>query len=208
MSGDRERYPSVPERITWTTGFRVPIDKHVLGVLSTFANFKTGKRADMALDTLVARAKIGRRRTLRSLQRLEADEWIVGRRHHRRPTVYDICVEKLAPHWREITLVPESLSDSSVTQNRLAVLSDSGDRLGDSSVTQTGVLSDSSVTPSPVRTDPQADPQIGVVQPQQLTLGPEDVSAPDPGAYDASRVIAELRARLTAPRLVDQRRHG
>jgi DNA-binding transcriptional ArsR family regulator len=162
-----DRYPSVPERITWTTGFRLPVDKAVLGTLSTFANFRTGKHADMWLDTLVARAKMSRSTVLRALQRLEEDGWITARRRHRHRTVYDINVDRLATHWMEAKVVG-GLSVTGDTQEAgLSVTGDTqgSDRLGVTgehlSVTgdiQTPILSVTGDTPrSPVRTDPQFD---------------------------------------------------
>lgn len=204
---DGERYASVPERITWTTGFRHPIDKHVLGVLSTFASFKTGSRADMRLEKLVARANVGRRRVLRSLKRLIEDGFVKAWKRHRRPTVYDIQLHRLARDWRTPALVPKSLSstssncdrpslgDTGVTQE---VLSDSGDRLGDTGVTQKAVLSDTSVTPSPVRTIPCTDPQRVGTSPVQLTLPPQAVG-PEAPRFDASELIEALKAKLATP---------
>jgi hypothetical protein len=200
MSGDRERYPSVPERITWTTGFRQPIDKHILGVLSTFANFRTGKHADMYLDTLVERAKVERRRVIRSLGRLKADQWIFAKPRHRRPTVYDINVDRLATHWMEAKLAPplsdtgvtlnSGLSDTGVTQE-VDRLSDTGDRLGDTGVTQEPILSDTGVTPrSPVRTDPQFDhkePALRAVPSDAADTMPPALSATDEAKGDEAK---------------------
>jgi hypothetical protein len=104
MSGDRT-YASVPERITWTTGFRCATDKLVLGALSTFANFETGKGARVSLKKLCARAELKRRTVLRALQRLEADGWIVPTRRHRHATTRDIAIERLATHWLAAKIV-------------------------------------------------------------------------------------------------------
>ncbi len=98
MSGERS-YASVPERITWTTGFHNGTDKIVLGALSAFANFETGKGARVSIKKLCARAERPRRTVLRSLQRLEADGWILVTRHHRHATARDIAIDRLAPHW-------------------------------------------------------------------------------------------------------------
>jgi len=118
MSGDRERYPSVPERITWTTGFRVATDKSVLGTLSTFANFRTGKAARMSLRALTMRSGLPRRTVQRALQRLEADGWIVGHRSHRHATSWDINIERLAENWVGAKVVSDRsdvLTDLSAT---------------------------------------------------------------------------------------------
>jgi len=199
MSDDR-RYASVPERITWTTGFRLPIDKVVLGALSTFANFRTGKHADMYLDTLVDRAHLDRRRVIRSLRRLEADGWIAARRRHRRPTIYDICADRLATHWMEAKLV-EPLSDTRVTQNpclsdtgvtQAAIgLSDTGDRLSDTRVTQEAVLSDTGVTPrSPVREDPLCDHK----EPALRAVPPDLAERPTPNPFaDSEAKVTEAK---------------
>jgi hypothetical protein len=168
VSGDR--YASVPERITWTTGFRLAIDKHVLGALSTFANFRTGKHADMKLGTLVKRAKVSRSTVLRSLQRLIEDDWVFAKKQHRRPTIYDINEARLATHWMEAKLV-EPLSVTGDTQERvlsvtgdtqeetalenLSVTGDTQERvLSVTGDTQERVLSVTGDTPSPVRSDP------------------------------------------------------
>jgi hypothetical protein len=99
MSGDRS-YASVPERITWTTGFRLPVDKVVLGALSTFANFETGKGARVRVNKLAARAELKKRTVQRALHRLEADGWIVAvRRQHKGATAWDIQVDRLATTW-------------------------------------------------------------------------------------------------------------
>src|SRR5262249_30918810 len=98
-SSGRDSYASVIERIAWTKGFTVPIDKLVLESLSTFANFKTGIRANMRLELLVERSGIPRRTVQRSLQRLTQEGWIVAHLWHRHPTSYDINLDKLATTW-------------------------------------------------------------------------------------------------------------
>jgi hypothetical protein len=40
-----------------------------------------------------------RRTVIRSLKRLEEDGWIEAKRQHRRPTIYNIRVERLADNW-------------------------------------------------------------------------------------------------------------
>lgn len=162
-----DRYPSVPERITWTTGFRCATDKHVLGILSTFANFRTGVHADMWLETLVDRAKLPRRTVIRSLRRLEDDGWLTAKRRHRHRTVYDINVDRLATHWMEAKLVeplsatggtqPTDLSATGGTQTDRS-LSATDDHLSAMGGTQAPDLSATGGTPrSPVRTDPLFD---------------------------------------------------
>jgi len=228
-----DRYASVPERITWTTGFRLPVDKAVLGALSTFANFRTGKHADMALPTLVARAQTYSRSTvLRSLKRLIADEWVFARLRHRRPTVYDINVDKLATHWMEAKVVGGlSVTGDTQESSLLKSLSVTGDTqepgLSVTGDTQEPGLSVTGDTPSPVRSDPllvldHKEPALRAVPPdaddtatakpapQQLTFGPQDV---DPTRYDPSREIADLRARLARPppaleSAAPKKRHG
>lgn len=99
MSGDRS-YASVPERITWTSGFHNGTDKIVLGALSMFANFETGKGARVRVNKLAARAELEPRTVQRSLHRLEAGGWIVAvRRQHKRATAWDINVDRLATTW-------------------------------------------------------------------------------------------------------------
>lgn len=222
---DQERYASVPERITWTTGFRLAIDKHVLGVLSTFANFRTGKHADMKLDTLAARAKVPKRTLLRALQRLEDDKWISGRHRHRRPTIYDIDEARLATHWMEAKLVaPLSATGGTQDANLLKTLSAMGGAqdldLSAMGGTQEPILSATGGTPSPVRTDPllvldHKEPALRAVdtntehgteakvaassRPHQLALHTlADVNAPTaPPRYDATQAIEAIRKQLT-----------
>jgi hypothetical protein len=116
MSGG-DKYPSVFERITWATGFRLAIDKHVLGVLSTFANFRTGKGACPSVPALVARAKVTRSTLTRALRRLREDRWVLASYRGRGyQTVYDINLDKLPMHWMEAKLVP-GLNPTSEIQN-------------------------------------------------------------------------------------------
>lgn len=101
MSDEREkrRYvASVAERIAWTTGFRHPMDKHVLAILSTFGNFMTGENCRPRIEKLAARAGVSRSAAYRALNRLEEDGWIVGTHWHRHVTTYDINVDRLATH--------------------------------------------------------------------------------------------------------------
>jgi len=185
MSGG-DKYPSVFERITWATGFRLAIDKHVLGALSAFANFRTGKGACPTVDALAARAKVPRSTLLRSMARLNADGWIQATRRHRRPTSYDIVVDKLPMHWLEAKLV-KGLSPTGETQD--PVLSPTGGTqlttslsltngqvsptgetqdavLGPAGETQTEILSPTGETPSPVRTEIPSTEEIPRVDPQ------------------------------------------
>lgn len=199
MSSDR--YASVPERITWTTGFRVATDKAVLGALSTFANFKTGAHADMWLDTLIARAKLPRRTVIRSLGRLEADGWIRARRRHRHRTIYDINIDRLATHWMEATLVGGL---SATVAPNTPDLSATDDRLSATGGTQNAGFECHGGTPrSPVRTDPQLDPQAPALRadpptPQQLAFSPMAIqSAPAPASGDVwAAVLARVEQQV------------
>jgi hypothetical protein len=200
-------YASVPERITWTTGFRVPTDKLVLCALSTFANFQTGEGAQPAIATLAARAGLSRSTVQRALHRLEVDQWIaVTARRHRRPTTYRICVERLAENWvgakvvkrLRVTGDAQEPVENVLKSDSLRVTGDSLRVTGDA---QEPVLSVTGDAPSPVRTDPlygspvrREEPSLraGVHyagtttksaeakgQPYQQTFGPLDVSAED-----------------------------
>jgi hypothetical protein len=174
MSGG-EKYPSVFERVIWTNGFTLAIDKHVLGTLAKFADFKTGKGARPSVAALAKRAEVKRSTLMRSLRRLEDEGWIRAHRQHRWPTAYDIQIDKLDPHWREAKLV-HSLSPTDDTQiadlsptggtQFMTSLSPTGEPLRPTGETQTPDLSptdDTQIadlsptggTPSPVRTDPQ-----------------------------------------------------
>lgn len=96
MSG---RYTaSVAERITWSTGFQLPGDQLVLGKLATFGNFMTGTGCRPSVDTLAARAGVTVRTVQRALRRLEVDGWIVATPRHNHPTIYDVCLDRLATH--------------------------------------------------------------------------------------------------------------
>lgn len=120
MSGDRG-YASVPERITWTTGFRLPIDKIVLGTLSTFASFETGKGARVRVNTLAARAGLEPRTVQRALHRLEVDGWIVAAwRQNKRATKWDIQIDRLATSWVVGGVMP---SFPQVTKSRTSPVS-------------------------------------------------------------------------------------
>jgi hypothetical protein len=89
--------PSIAERIAWTSGFYTSSDSRVLAVLASFAHFETGANAHPTVERLQARVPDLSLRTIaRCLVRLERDGWIEGVRHHRRPTNYRICVERLA----------------------------------------------------------------------------------------------------------------
>ncbi len=201
-----DRYASVPERITWTSGFRLSVDKHVLGVLSTFANFRTGKHADMYLDTLVQRARMSRSTVLRALERLEDDGWIIATRRHRRPTVYDICIEKLATHWMEAKLVEPlsvtgdtqepglSVTDDTQGSDRLSVTGDTQEGvLSVTGDTLEGVLSVTGDTPrSPVRLDPlyvldHKEPALRAVHTDQTNARPETLFADTEAKVDAAK---------------------
>src|SRR5262245_37262365 len=94
---ERAPYDSVSTRIAWTNvrKFPKPIDKIVLEALATFANFRTGIRANPRLELLVERSGIPRMSLVRSLRRLEADAWIVAQRRHRCATSYDIVLDRL-----------------------------------------------------------------------------------------------------------------
>jgi len=196
---DGERYHSIPERIAWTSGFRLPVDAFVLGKLSMFASFKTGLRARMRLDKLVAQcAPLSRSTVLRALQRLEADGFIKAWRQHRRPTVYDICVERLAPDWRGVKLLNRTTSDFakpplSVTSDTQESLRVTGERLSVTGDTQEAVLSVTGDTPSPVRTDPQSDHEGTGTSAQQLSFPPLDVG-PEAPRFDADALRAQLAA--------------
>jgi hypothetical protein len=192
-------YASVPERIAWTTGFRIPIDKHVLCALSTFGNFKTGEQARPSVDALVNRSGLERRRVLRSLRRLEQDGWIKAARRHRHATTYRICVERLATNWVGAKVIT-NLGDTGDTQNWQPenILGDTGDRLGVTGVTQNPDLSVTGVTPIPGTYDPRFDPRSPYGadapdgrEPGKAPDGQEGESAGD----DLSRIPATLRDR-------------
>jgi hypothetical protein len=88
---------SIAERIALTSGFRTSSDSRVLIALASFAHYDLGTNARPSVEKLQARVPDLSLRTIaRCLQRLEEDGWIEGVRHHRRPTTYRICIERLA----------------------------------------------------------------------------------------------------------------
>lgn len=179
-----DRYASVPERITWTVGFRLPIDKHVLGALSTFASFKTGKQAQMSLDALSKRARTNRRTLQRALRRLEADGFVSATRRLGAPTRYDINLDLLASCWTPVQslLKTSGLGDSRVTP---------GDDMRVTPLPREG--GDTGVTRSPVRTDPlykdplyKESPALrATLPPEQLSFGPLSLTEDEMRVYRA-----------------------
>jgi len=152
-------YASVPERITWTTGFRVPTDKLVLGALSTFANFKTGEGARMSIDALTMRANLPRRTVERALGRLESDEWITAVRRHRHATTYNICVARLAENWVGAKVVRDlSATGGGQTASPTPDLSATGDHLTAMGGGQNPDLSATGGGPIPCTSDPLYEP--------------------------------------------------
>lgn len=231
MSGDDgDRYASIPERITWTVGIRGN-DKHLLGVLSTFASFKTGKGARMSIEALVQRSGLPRRTVERRLQRLEAEGWIVAvRRRHKRATIWDINVERLATNWVTPKIVS---SDNSLSATDIFLPVKSGGQDPVENARPSKVADKTAF--STVKSGGQipctffSDPQNVCTSAIQLSLGPVDVGKPDTshgaaeasarvpfdatgrGTYDAADRIADLRAKLATPlpaAAVGRRRHG
>ena len=88
---------SIAERIALTSGFNTSSDSRVLTALASFAHFETGVGARPTWARLQARVPdLSRRTVARCLARLEDEGWIEGHHYSRRPTVYRICVERLA----------------------------------------------------------------------------------------------------------------
>ena len=236
-----DRYPSVPERITWTTGFRVTTDKAILGALSTFANFRTGKAARMSIQALTMRSGFPRRTVERALQRLEADGWIVAHRYHRHATSWDINVDRLAENWVGAKVVSDRsavLTDLTATgggqedQTPITLTATGGGQ--DPDLTATGGGQDPDLTATgggpipctsviPCRTD-HKEPALRAVRadtfgtttptlfaeteakvdaakserapPEQLTFGPQDVTAAAPDPNWRQRLADTIRAAL------------
>jgi len=191
---DGDRYHSIPERITWTAGFRVATDKHILGVLSTFASFKTGRGARMSIPALVARAGLPQRTVERALHRLEVDRWIVARRRHRHATAWDINVDQLATSWGGSTkMVTRPDTNLTATYGGQENLSATGDALTATSGGQDADLTATSGGPIPCTSDPLSDHKGTGTTAVQLSLPPQDVG-PETPRFDA----AALRAKLAA----------
>jgi len=193
------RYPSVPERIAWTTGFRSATDKAVLEALSTFADFKTGRGVPVSLKKIVARAKLKRRRVQYALTRLTAERWAVPRRQHRHPTAWDINLDRLATNWVGATVVEApDLSANSCAQLSANSCAQDPD-LSANSCAQPPDLSANSCAPfpstygSPVQTSPVPPAQgAGTLPPQQLSFGPTDIRTQEPQEPRTSTAAADV----------------
>jgi hypothetical protein len=186
------RYPSVPERITWTTGFRCATDKDILGVLSTFADFRTGKGVPVSLNKIVARAKLKRRRVQYALYRLEADRWVVPRRRHRHATAWDINLDRLATNWVGATVVASpDLSATGCAQLSATACAQTPD-LSATACAQPPDLSATACAPfpctygSPVQTSPVPAHGANAPPPQQLSFGPLEPRPPEPRTSTAA----------------------
>jgi hypothetical protein len=196
MSGDRG-YASVPERITWTTGFRSPTDALVLGALSTFANFETGKGARMSVKKLCARAGLKRSTVLRALRRLEADGWIVATRHHRHATVRDIVVDRLAPHWMVAKLVGGVDRGFPQSDKNLSVIPDT--QLSVNLGTQLSVNSDTQTRDLSVKYDTQAA-DLSVISDTQLSVN-FDTPIPCTERTPVQQIGSPVKRNPSAPAL-------
>lgn len=200
-----DRYPSVPERITWTTGFRVATDKDVLGFLSTFADFKTGKGARVSLKKLIARCRLPRRTVERALQRLEADGWILPKRWHRHATSWDINVAKLAETWMQAKVVHHP--DLTATGGGQLTAMGGGQ---DPDLTAMGGGQEPDLTAtgggpipctflSPVEQIPSTPARrAGTTPPQQLAFGPTEThSTPETATADVwAKVLEHIEAKV------------
>jgi len=166
-----DRYLSVPERITFTTGFRCATDKLVLGALSTFADFKTGRGARMSLPALVSRAQLPLRTVERGLHRLEADQWIVAvTRRRRHATVWNINVDRLATNWVNARLVSSGIAATGGGHSSAIAATGGGQ---DPGIAATGGGQ------NPCTSDPQRTTRARARgAPEQLAFGPMD-AAPD-----------------------------
>lgn len=88
--------PSIEQRIAWTPGLS-PGEVKVLQALARFADFTTGENARPRWTKLMAWSELSRPTIARTLKRLKKGRWIeVTARHHRQPTTYRICFERLA----------------------------------------------------------------------------------------------------------------
>jgi len=181
-----QSYSSVSERIGWLamSHFKAT-DQLVLIQIARFANHRTGVRACPRLELLVQRSGKPYRTLTRATERLVRDGWlIVVNREHRRPTTYNINLDKIeaaeradkqalddfrAMHQKPVNgaKVETPLSPTIETQEAENPNTFRGSNLTFKSVLtdkidlQKGVLKVTGDTPSPVRTDPQlrTDPQ-------------------------------------------------
>jgi hypothetical protein len=189
---------SIAERIALTSGFKTSSDSRVLAALASFAHFETGANACPSVQTLQARIPdISLRTIARSLARLEAEGWIAGRHVQRRPTVYRICLERLATSATMAKVVVDHDADLQIGTATLA------DKPPGTAILAAATLSIGTATLSigtakmadhPVL-DPVLDPKEAALRavspppttttktdqgesrtPHQLAFGPEDVS--------------------------------
>jgi len=178
------RYLSVPERITFTTGFRCATDKLVLGALSTFADFKTGRGARMSLPALVSRAQLPLRTVERGLHRLEADGWIVAvTRRRRHATVWNITLDRLATNWVNARLVSSGIAATGGGHSSAIAATGGGQDPG---------IAATSGGQNPCTSDPQRTTGARARgAPEQLAFGPMD-AAPDVWAAVKRQVESQL----------------
>jgi len=127
-----------------------------------------------------------RRTVIRSLKRLEEDGWIEAKRRHRRATIYNIRVERLADNWKAKLVSPLSATvapNAAVEVESLSATVAPKDCFECHGGTQDALLSATVAPQSPVRTDPllvldHKEPALRAASPEQLTFGPHDIRPP------------------------------
>jgi hypothetical protein len=73
-----------------------PTDRNILLALATFANYKTGRGAYPSLEKLSERCRVHPRNVRKALRRLQAAGYVTRTERTKLPTVYDVCLNKLA----------------------------------------------------------------------------------------------------------------
>jgi len=122
--------PSIAERIAWTSGRLGSAEARVLVALWSCGDYETGHNCRPYVKTIVGRSGLSRATVFRALASLrEKDQpggpWIVAVRRHRRPTVYDLCLDRLAirpPKEQQMTIaamVDHNLESQNETQEKL-----------------------------------------------------------------------------------------
>lgn len=197
---------SIAERIALTSGFRTSSDIRVLTALASFAHFETGMNAHPSVETLQSRVPDLTTRTVqRCLVRLEADGWIVGVHHHRRPTNYRICVERLATNpsmaklvTRDAEVERQSVSQRDQFERQSVVQPEEGlnDSLSDLNDSLSGLNDKVSFHPDlDLDLYPSAPPQNAAARADGLTAAEKEKLS----RRDAEAKVEEVNATTTRP---------
>jgi len=94
-------HPSITDRIAWSSGELRSAEVKVLVALWSCGDYGTGRNCHPYRSTLVTRSGVSLATVKRCLRDLRdphrpGGPWIVARRRHRHPTVYDLCLDRFA----------------------------------------------------------------------------------------------------------------